>query len=426
MEPDKLLPHEPQAEKLVLGTIMTERNALNEVRDILSPECFYDKLNRAVYEAITAIDARGESPDLVTVANEMRKQSDTVDFYTLSKISECYTNDIYQHAAILHDKEKRRRFIEIGMLMQQRAYSEENDIVDILTEAEESLKGLFQSSKDNIATLNQAIREVNEQMSRNASDDRPLTGTPTGFSKIDGRSGGLQRSDLVVIAADTSSGKSSLAIALTLSAAKYGDGVAFYSMEMKKEQIAARMIAIESGVPAQNIVYISVETPIVFYKKSGDVYEPCIQIDSRGFSDCIAIILPEFDPARPTSTAERGIQVFSAEEKDAPRGALVFYNWFNDALEAKISIRDANGVRKSDQTFTLKLGDHCVSLPAQDKRDICDLELSVGSGSAKRTLYASSMRLRDDQCTFFFAVPKKDAAQDGNARPDFKSFRIPR
>lgn len=170
----------------------------------------------------------------------------------------------------------------------------------------------------------------------------------------------------------------------------------------------------------------SVETPIVFYKKSGDVYEPCIQIDSRGFSDCIAIILPEFDPARPTSTAERGIQVFSAEEKDAPRGALVFYNWFNDALEAKISIRDADGVRKSDQTFTLKLGDHCVSLPAQGKRDICDLELSVGSGSAKRTLYASSMRLRDDQCTFFFAVPKKDAAQDGNARPDFKSFRIPR
>ena len=77
-QPDKLLPHEPQAEKLVLGTIMTERNALNEVRDILSPECFYDKLHRAVYEAITAIDARGESPDLVTVANEMRKQSDTV------------------------------------------------------------------------------------------------------------------------------------------------------------------------------------------------------------------------------------------------------------------------------------------------------------------------------------------------------------
>ena len=135
-QPDKLLPNEPQAEKLVLGTIMTERNALNEVRELLAPECFYDKLNRELFEAILAIDARGESPDMVTVANEMRKRMDVVDFFAISQIGSCYTNDIYQHAAILHDKEKRRRFIEIGMLMQQRAYSEENDIVDILTEAE--------------------------------------------------------------------------------------------------------------------------------------------------------------------------------------------------------------------------------------------------------------------------------------------------
>ena len=292
MEPDKILPSEPQAEKLVLGTIMTERNALNEVRDILSPECFYDKLNRSVYEAITAIDARGESPDLVTVANEMRKQSDTVDFYTLSQIGTCYTNDIYQHAAILHDKEKRRRFIEIGMLMQQRAYSEENDIVDILTEAEESLKGLFQSSKDNIATLNQAIREVNEQMSRNASDDRPLTGTPTGFSKIDGRSGGLQKSDLIVIAADTSSGKTSWAIALTLSAAKYGDGVAFYSMEMKKEQIAARMIAIESGISASDIMYSKLNTEQFerIDRGIGKIYNKPVYFDDRSTSNIDTIL----------------------------------------------------------------------------------------------------------------------------------------
>lgn len=292
MEPDKLLPHEPQAERLVLGTIMTERNALNEVRDILSPECFYDKLHRAVYEAITAIDARGESPDLVTVANEMRKQSDTVDFYTLSKISECYTNDIYQHAAILHDKEKRRRFIEIGTIMQQKAYSESEDIVDILTEAEDSLKGLFQSSQDNVATLREAIKGVTEQMSMNASDNKPLTGTPTGFSKIDDRSGGLQRSDLVIIAADTSSGKSSLAIAFTLSAAKYGHGVAFYSMEMKKEQIAARMISIESGIPANEIMYskLSTEQFDRIDRGIGKIYDKPVYFDDRSTSNIDTIL----------------------------------------------------------------------------------------------------------------------------------------
>lgn len=255
MEPDRRMPSEPEAERLVLGTIMSDRNALDEARDLLSPDCFYTRLNREIYEAIAAIEARGDSPDVITVAKEMRGMSDEVDFLALSRIAECRTSDIRQHAAILHDMERRRRLIEIGMEMTLKASSEAEDIVDIQSAALESLKGLFQSARDNIASLRQAIEGVTEQMSLNASDSKPMTGTPTGFTKIDERSGGLQKSDLVVIAADTSSGKSSLAIALTLSAAKYGDGVAFYSMEMKKEQIAARMIAIESGVPANEIMY---------------------------------------------------------------------------------------------------------------------------------------------------------------------------
>ena len=235
------MPSEPEAERIVLGSIMSDRNALDEARDLLSPDCFYTRLNREIYEAIAAIDAMGDSPDIVTVANEMRRRSDTVDFLALSRIAECRTSDIRQHAAILHDMERRRRLIEIGMGMTLKASSDAEDIVDIQSAALESLKGLFQSARDNIATLRQAIQGVTEQMSLNASDGKPMTGTPTGFTKIDERSGGLQKSDLVVIAADTSSGKTSLSIALTLSAAKYGDGVAFYSMEMKKEQICKIM-----------------------------------------------------------------------------------------------------------------------------------------------------------------------------------------
>ena len=243
METNKTMPHEPEAERIVLGAIMSNKNALNEVRDLLTPDCFYDPFNKSIFQAIMAIDARGESPDMVMVAKEMRKKDETTDLFKISQIAVCSTADIYQHAAILHDKEKRRRFIEIGLSLQARAYSEADDIVDILSDTEESLKDIFQSAKNNISTLKEAIGGVTRQMEMNASDEKPLTGTPTGFHKIDARCGGLQRSDLIVIAADTSSGKTSLAIAFTLSAARYGDGVAFYSMEMKKEQIAARMIS---------------------------------------------------------------------------------------------------------------------------------------------------------------------------------------
>lgn len=292
MEANKLLPHEPEAERLVLGTIMTDRNAFNEVRELLSPACFYDKFNRELFEAILAIDARGESPDMVAVANEMRKKDNSVDFLRISEIGCNYTTDIYQHAAILHDKEKRRRFIEIGMTLERRAYAESEDIVDILAETEECLKSLFQSSKDNIFHLRDAIKGVSEQMALNAADSKPLTGTPTGFSRIDDRSGGLQRSDLVIIAADTSSGKSSLAIAFTLSAAKYGHGVAFYSMEMKKEQIAARMISIESGIPANEIMYSKLNRE-QFERIDigiGKIYDKPVYFDDRSTSNIDTIL----------------------------------------------------------------------------------------------------------------------------------------
>lgn len=248
------MPHDIEAEKVVLGTIMTERNALSEVRDILIPDCFYNPFHKSVYEAILRIDGRGDRPDLIAVTNEMMK-SGGGDMYQLSVISSCFTFDVYQHAALLHDKEKRRRFIEIGNGLISRAFSESDDIVDTLSEAEDSLKNLFQTSKDSLSTIDEAIKGVSRQMEMNATGGRPLTGTPTGFPEIDGKSGGLQRSDLVIIAADTSSGKTSLSIALTMEAAKNGEGVAFYSMEMRKEQIAARMISMESGIPANEIMY---------------------------------------------------------------------------------------------------------------------------------------------------------------------------
>lgn len=251
---NKLIPHSLEAEKVVLGTIMTERNTLSEIRDILSPECFYNSFHRSIYEAIIEIDKRGDRPDLISVTNELTKKGE-VNVYELSVISSCLSFDVYQHAALLHDKEKRRRFIEIGNRLITRAFSESDDIVDTLSEAEDKLKNLFLTSKDSLSTINDAIKGISKQMEMNASDNKPLTGTPTGFAEIDGKSGGLQKSDLIVIAADTSSGKTSLSIVLTMEAAKNGEGVAFYSMEMKKEQIAARMISIESGIPANEIMY---------------------------------------------------------------------------------------------------------------------------------------------------------------------------
>lgn len=252
METDKQLPNCIEAELLVLGTIMTDRNALSEVRELLSVDSFYNEKHKEIYKACIEVADKGENTDIVTVMNQLKADGSNVTPYEMTVISTNYTNTIYQHAAIIFDKYKRRQFFEIGAYLQSNCFSEENDIVDVFDDVKGKMEAMFTNSDNSVYTLKDAIQGVYDNIVKNLKGGIGLTGYPTGFHDYDKRSGGLQTSDLVIIAADTSAGKSSLAIKLAMTA---GCPIAFYSLEMKKEQIAARMLSIESGVPANEILY---------------------------------------------------------------------------------------------------------------------------------------------------------------------------
>jgi replicative DNA helicase len=164
---DKILPCDINAEKVVLGTIMAERNVLSDVCEILTPDVFYEPFHREIYQAILGISKRGDRPDVVMVLNELAKSDKKPDAFRLSEISSCYTYDLYQHAALIHDKAKRREFVGIAMQLSSSALDESNDIVDILSETEDRLKNMFASSNANIHTINEAIKGVKEQINRN-------------------------------------------------------------------------------------------------------------------------------------------------------------------------------------------------------------------------------------------------------------------
>ncbi|MCD8080309.1 MAG: DNA helicase [Bacteroides sp.] len=248
---NKPLPHSPEAERLVLGTILTQREALDEIRDLLTPETFYVHTHRRIFEAILRITTRGERADLITVMNEL-KDDPGISPHELAGIAGNFSFDVYQHATLLYEKAQRRRFFEIGHYLVGHCFSEYAEIGDVLTVSIERLKAMCETSRSGISTLDDAMRGVCEQMSRNLMSERELTGHPTGFQEFDHRAGGLQRSDLIVVAGDTSMGKTSLAITLMMNSQA---AVAYYSMEMKKEQIAARILSRESGVPASQILY---------------------------------------------------------------------------------------------------------------------------------------------------------------------------
>lgn len=252
MEQSNEFPQSIEAEKAVLATIMADRNALPEVRQMLDVEAFYYETHREIYKAQLAISERGDFPDLITVMNELNRRKSGVTPYELTEISGHVTNFLAQHAAEVFDKYKRRQFFEIGCYLQSNCFSEDNDVVDVAEEARKKMEGIFPDDGRSVSTIRDAVQGVYDNINRNMTGGEGLTGSPTGFGELDRRSGGLQTSDLVIIAADTSMGKTSLAIKMAMNA---GCPVAFYSMEMKKEQIAARMISIETGVPANEILY---------------------------------------------------------------------------------------------------------------------------------------------------------------------------
>lgn len=195
------------AEKLVLGTIMIDRNALEEVRDMLSKECFYNSFHQEIYKAIIQVASSGDRPDMITVKNKLVANGIKFEPYQFVSIASNQTFDLGQYAARLHDLAIRRKFYEIGQYLVSNSYTEAEDILDVTNAVSDQLSSLFKSSSSVISTINEGLENVYHMINENMNGGKPLTGTPTGFEKIDNKSGGLQKSDLVIIAGETSQGK---------------------------------------------------------------------------------------------------------------------------------------------------------------------------------------------------------------------------
>lgn len=284
-----VMPQSPEAEKVVLGTIITESNILDEIRDILPADAFYITKNKEIYQCALDISDRGEHVDIITVVNECQKKKIDVTAFDVAQLQQNYSPIINDHIGILVEKYRRRKLFEIGAILQSNSYSEVNGISEVLSEVKDKLDGLFTSSRESVYTIRDAVQSVYDNINKNLRGSSSLTGNPTGFTLLDKRSGGLQTSDLVIVAADSSQGKTSFAIKLVMNC---GCPVAFYSMEMKKEQIAARMMSIESGVPANEILFSKLDSGRIQQIDKGvsRVIENPIYFDDRSTSNIETIL----------------------------------------------------------------------------------------------------------------------------------------
>lgn len=247
--------HDDDCERVVLGTIVDGGEALQQARELLVPDCFYVDKHRDIYQAILHVADSGTEPSILLVKTELEKMQSVVQLHELADIvqNRCIA-DPYPYFARLHDLHIRRKFYLLGQYLVKSGSCEVEDIMDVQQKAAEDINNLLRESPGGISTLDDSLENLNKIIEDNLAGTTALTGTPTGFHCLDEK-GGLQKSDLIVIAGATSQGKTSFATDIAVNAMQQGAKIAVYSMEMMKEQLAARIVAGQSGVSSSDILY---------------------------------------------------------------------------------------------------------------------------------------------------------------------------
>ena len=287
----RIPPQNIAIEERVLGILMQFRDAYTEASQIIDESCFYKDEHRIIYNAISELEKAGSKADILTITKYLGKTGELEyvgGAYFLTQIHNKVSSPMLlsQHCIALKELAMYRKLIEIGHHLVRNGYSQEEDIFELYSTASDMLSQSLSMASDTVFTIKEAVKGVTEQMDRNCSGNHQLTGIPTGFKEFDKRSGGLQGSDLVVIAAETSQGKTSLATTITRNASLKGAKIAVYSLEMTKEQLAARLLAIETGIPANEILYSRMTPQRIeqIHQNISTIYNANIYFDERSTS----------------------------------------------------------------------------------------------------------------------------------------------
>lgn len=253
-------PHNLEAESSLLGAILIDPDAIVQVADIVSIDDFYDERHQRIFEAIAKLYEKHSPIDVLTLSDQL-KSGGFLDIVGGSAYLTELTNyvptaaHVEEYANIVSQKAIRRRLIKASQTMVSYGYNEETSIQDLIESAESELfKVSQQHVKQDIASIEDILAESFERLDELHKDKGKIRGVPTGLRDLDNILAGLQRSDLIIVAARPSMGKTALTLNLAHNiATKTELPVLLFSLEMSKEQIVDRMLSMESGVDAWNI-----------------------------------------------------------------------------------------------------------------------------------------------------------------------------
>ncbi|HVY68073.1 MAG TPA: replicative DNA helicase [Patescibacteria group bacterium] len=251
----RLPPQNLEAEMSVLGCLMLDKDAFIKIGDVITADDFYDARNRQIFEAVIALSEKNISVDILTVTNwlEERQLLDKVggSSYLTQLVNAVPSSaHVTHYAFIVRKKGALRKLIAAAGDMTSLAFGEEGEIEDILDTAEQKLFSISQQHmKQNFVSIGSILHSTFERIDELHRDKGQLRGLPTGYVDMDGLLGGLQRSDLVVLAARPSMGKTALALDIMRHVAVNAKvPVGIFSLEMSKDQLVDRLLSSQSDV----------------------------------------------------------------------------------------------------------------------------------------------------------------------------------
>ena len=258
----KVPPQAKELEEAVLGAIMLEKSAFDTVTEIIKPECFYVDAHRIIFEAMQSLQQKSVPIDILTVVEELKMQEklDIVGgpyFVTKLTNSVVSTANIDAHARIVLQKFIQRELIRISGEIIGDAYEDSTDVFDLLDHSETLMFNITNNYlKKNFEDIGNVLVKTINRIDELRTKTDEISGVPSGFSKLDGITYGWQPTDLIILAARPSVGKTAFALNLARNAALHPTKptpVGFFSLEMSAAQLVQRILSSESEVPLEKI-----------------------------------------------------------------------------------------------------------------------------------------------------------------------------
>ena len=337
---EKLLPHNLEAEEAVLGSLLIDPDALSRVSSLIKPKDFYQERHGQIYAAALSLQRRDISIDQTTVASELHRLEEVApgdSMPLLSHLVSITPTSVHaeDYAQLVASAATMRQLIQASARIAELGYNGGGDIEATLRKAEDALSAVRGAApgRDFVP-----LREIYDEYLQDQQTAVEEMGIPvmTGFPEIDETLGGIQKSDLVVLGARPSVGKTSLAMNIVVNAAKQGHRCGVFSLEMSRQQLALRILASESGVDFHRLrlgIYTIAEEQRII-DTIGRLSELPVYVDDTRFQT-----MPEIHSKARRLSLENGLDVLVLDYMQLVQGRPGMNNRTNEISEISRSLK---------------------------------------------------------------------------------------